>query len=494
MRMMLGMLFLSSFLFQSSNIVTAQDELPARVMATMRKATEYFRGKVAVRGGYVYTYSLDLRQREGEGEASPTEIWIQPPGTPTVGQAYLHAYEVTGEKLFLDAARETAGALIWGQLASGGWTDSIEFDPQGKRANLYRNGQGRAKGRNYSTLDDDKTQSALCFLMQLDRVLAFQDKELHETTQFALKSLLAAQFPNGGFPQGWRAPASAQPIVPASYPEYDWRTENRIKEYWDYYTLNDGLAGTVARTLHQAHQIYGDAAYRTALLRLGDFLLLAQMPEPQPAWAQQYNFQMHPMWARRFEPPAISGSESEDVIETLLFLYQFSGDRKYLNAVGPALAWLKRSELPDGQLARFYELKTNRPLYLTRDTYQLTYDDDQLPTHYSFKKRPKRAKLEQLYLALQADQSEKPGKPSLKSLQTDAERIVSELDKQGRWLATSNRKPYLPESDSLSDKQRMEKQIILSSELFCKNLNRLSDYISATQAKPGNRANNPSRQ
>jgi hypothetical protein len=43
---------------------------------------------------------------------------------------------------------------------------------------------------------------------------------------------------------------------------------------------------------------------------------------------------------------------------------------------------------PDGHLrARFYEFKTNRPLYFTSDsrsTYRLTYDDSDLPDHYSF--------------------------------------------------------------------------------------------------------------
>jgi hypothetical protein len=37
----------------------------------------------------------------------------------------------------------------------------------------------------------------------------------------------------------------------------------------------------------------------------------------------------------------------------------------------------------DGRVARFYELKTNRPLYFTRD-YQLTYNDRDVPTHYAF--------------------------------------------------------------------------------------------------------------
>ena len=90
-------------------------------LATMRKASEYYRGKVALRGGYVYSYSLDLALRYGEGMATPTQIWVQPPGTPTVGLAYLAAYRATGDKFYLDAAREAGEALVYGQSRIRSW-------------------------------------------------------------------------------------------------------------------------------------------------------------------------------------------------------------------------------------------------------------------------------------------------------------------------------------------------------------------------------------
>src|SRR5687768_8429543 len=120
--------------------------------AALRKAVTYYRTEVARHGGYVYYYSPDLARRLGEGVAGPDEIWVQPPGTPTVGMAYLVAYRATGDKEYLAAARETAAALMYGQLASGGWTASIDFNPRGPRVGQYRNGKGR--GKNNSTLDD----------------------------------------------------------------------------------------------------------------------------------------------------------------------------------------------------------------------------------------------------------------------------------------------------------------------------------------------------
>ena len=44
------------------------------------------------------------------------------------------------------------------------------------------------------------------------------------------------------------------------------------------------------------------------------------MPDPQPAWAQQYNADMQPVWSRQFEPTAISGRESQAAMWALLKL------------------------------------------------------------------------------------------------------------------------------------------------------------------------------
>ena len=306
------------------------------VRAAMRKAATYYTTKVASHGGYVYYYSPDLQQRWGEGKAGPNQVWVQPPGTPTVGLAFLKAYAATADRFYLDAAVRAAEALVYGQLKSGGWTNCVDFNPRGDRTSLYRNGQG--KGPNNSTLDDGISEAAMRLLMHVDRELEFKNRPIHEAAQFALSALLAAQFANGGFPQVWTQPVSKPPVVKPSFPSYDWRTEGRVKNYWDMYTLNDNVAGNVVRTLGEAFEVYQDAKYRDALKRLGDFLILAQLPEPQPAWAQQYSYEMHPIWARRFEPPAITGSESQDAIETLMAkIYRVTGDARYLEPIPQAI-------------------------------------------------------------------------------------------------------------------------------------------------------------
>lgn len=443
----------------------------------MHKAAAFFHDRVASHGGYVYYVSADLKQRRGEGVASPDQIWVQPPGTPTVGMAYLKAHQATGDPLYLDAARDAAEALRYGQLNSGGWTNCVDFDPRGERVAKYRNGKGG--GRNFSTLDDDISQAAIRLLVRLDRELGFQDAQIHDAARRALDALLAAQFPNGGFPQGWTGRVSTQPVVAARYPSHDWRTEGKVKNYWDMYTLNDGAAGTVATTLLEAYEIYRDEKYMAALARLGDFLILAQMPDPQPAWSQQYNYNMEPIWARKFEPPAITGGESQDALKTLMLIHRATGDRKYLEPIPRALTYLKRSLLPDGRLARFYELRTNKPLYMARkgEDYTLTHDDSNLPGHYSWKVSSRLAEIEREYNELNRGVRPATPEPDALALERKARAIIQDLDDEGRWISLYEGEPLVGQS------KFPPKTPYLSSEVFRRNIETLSDFLIATRGR-----------
>src|SRR5687767_9032113 len=111
-------------------VLPLQAATPQEARTALRKAVGFFRTNVAVNGTYVWQYSPDLAMREGEGKTTPTQGWVQPPGTPAVGLALLKAFEATKDSYYLDAARETAHGLIQGQLKSGGWSYPIEFDPK----------------------------------------------------------------------------------------------------------------------------------------------------------------------------------------------------------------------------------------------------------------------------------------------------------------------------------------------------------------------------
>jgi PelA/Pel-15E family pectate lyase len=466
----------SAGLCLASHLAGADDPSRDAVLHAMKRAVTYFRTQVARHGGYVYYYSTDLTRRLGEGVAGPEEIWVQPPGTPSVGLGYLAAFDATRDEFYLDAARDAGEALIYGQLQSGGWTASIDFDPRGPRVGQYRGGKGR--GRNNSTLDDGISQTAIRFLVRLDKALDFKDEKVHEAVQVALKALLAAQFTNGAFPQVWTGPVAKQPVMKASYPDYDWRMEGKIKNYWDMYTLNDGLAGTVTAALLDVHAVYQEPKYMEAVARLGDFLILAQMPDPQPAWAQQYSYEMHPIWARRFEPSAVTGGESQDVLETLMKIHRATGDKKYLEPIPRAIAYLKKSLLPDGRLARYYELKTNKPLYMSRrgDEYSLTYDDKDLPDHYGWKVGSRLEAIERKYAAVRESgvrsrEGEAPAEPPISVEHVG--KIIASLDDQGRWIST-----YAGERLTGQPKFKPAEKYI-SSAVFSQHLQSLGAYVAA---------------
>jgi len=366
---------------------------PENLLTAMQQATAYFRSNLSMAGGYASAWSRDLKESHTENRKGPALISIQPPGTPNIGLAMLDAYLENGDPLFLQGAEEAASALDWCQLASGGWTSEFSFELQHARRYHYRRDvdagdlePGKRSAR--SSLDDNKTQSAIRFLLEFANSEAGRDVPgVRRTLDFALDGLLAAQAPNGGWPQHFSGPADADlPVIAAGFPE-EWSRTHPKLDYTIHYTLNDNNLLKVMHLLLQAHRLEQENNQRflDAAKRLGDFLLLAQLPEPQRVWAQQYDFNMHPAWARKFEPPAACSVESFGAMEALYEIWLATGDDRYIATLPEALAWFEKNQINDGEWARLYELQSNRPLYCEADTYLVTYDDSNLPTHYGFK-------------------------------------------------------------------------------------------------------------
>ncbi len=445
--------------------LAAAEPTPEEARAAMRRAAEFFHDRVASGGGYVWRYSSDLEHRQGEAVATSTMIWVQPPGTPAVGDAFLDAFEATGDRYYLQAAQDTAGPLVAGQLVSGGWAYHVELDPARRDRFQYRLDAGvreppdprpaadvggwdvwrrREHERNVTILDDDVTQSTVRFLIRLDRASDSADEGVRNAVTYALESLDRAQYPNGAWSHNYdRFPpctpdAKHYPVVRASYPETWSRTWT--KDWSGCYMLNDRVTTNAILAMLDAYAAYGDQAYLASARRGAGFLLLAQIPDPQPAWAQQYDRHMHPVWDRPFEPPAITGLESQDVLETLLAVYRATGDRKYLRPIPRALDYLRSSQLDDGRLARFYELETNRPLYFERrgKRYDLTHMKGQrLPTHYTFLVDSRLDRIEAEYQRVaapeQAQLAARPRPERTAKLAARVREIVDGLDERGAW-------------------------------------------------------------
>lgn len=478
-----SMVLVQAILLVAGPICTIQAQpVPSQseVAEAMEKAVSFFREKVSVEGGYLWRYSSDLSLREGETAATASMAWVQPPGTPSVGEAYLAAHRRTKEKYLLDAAVETALALVQGQLQSGGWDYRIEFDPPKRSQYAFRvDGKPGERARNVTTLDDNTTQAALRFLMHADQQLEFKNERIHEAALYALESLTKTQYPNGAWPQRFSGPPKAEdfPVIKANYPESwprTWPNEN----YMIYYTLNDNAQADVIDVMFEAAEIYKDSRYSDAARRGGDFLILAQMPEPQPAWAQQYNAKMQPAWARKFEPASVTGGESQGAIRILMAVYRQTGDKKYLEPIPKALDYLKKSELPNKRIPRFLELKTNRPLYFTRQ-YELVYTADDLPTHYSFINPSNVDRLRNEYdRLLKADpsklkaeaQRETSARPTA-DLHAAARKAIDALDERGAWVDSGRLRA--------GDQKTADVTGVISTQTFISNIDTLSRVLAA---------------
>lgn len=103
-----------------SEMAHGDEALRTECSRALRSAVGFFKDQVSTHGGYVYRYSADLSKREGEGKTDRDTVWVQPPGTPAVGLAYLDAFERTREKYLLDAARDAAECLLQGQFGTLG--------------------------------------------------------------------------------------------------------------------------------------------------------------------------------------------------------------------------------------------------------------------------------------------------------------------------------------------------------------------------------------
>jgi hypothetical protein len=270
------------------------------------------------------------------------------------------------------------------------------------------------------------------------------------------------------------ADAASFPVLKDSYPSTWARIYPKV-DYRHFYTFNDNTIADTIGTMLEAARIYGDKRYQQSAEKAGDFIILAQMPDPQPAWAQQYDQNMCPAWARRFEPPSITGGESQGVMRILMTLYRHTGKKKYLEPIPRAIKYLKKSRLPNGRLARFYELRTNKPLYFTKQ-YELTYDDSDLPTHYAFITGSSLDSIEAAYERLKEADYQPPTystEPSpvrlTDKLARQAETVVRQMDARGAWI----------ESGKLRYQEGPDDTKIIRCATFSRNIKILSQFLAA---------------
>ncbi len=374
-------------------------------LAAMKRATRFMLDEAAYKGGYVWSYLPDFSRRWGELEASPTMIWIQPPGTGTVGHLYLDAYHATGDEFYYRAAQSVAAALTAAQQPSGGWNYIHDFaGPQSLQrwydtygANAWRMEEFQHNWRN-STFDDAGTSEAMQFLLRI--YLEKRDRRYRGPLDRAVKLVLDSQYPNGGWPQ--RYPSRAE------------FSKGGRPDYTSYVTFNDDVAGENIKFLVMVRQTLGpNRRIDDAITRGMNTFVALQQPMPQPAWGLQHDLQGRPVGARSYEPRAFATHTTAANLTQLMNFYQLTGDPKFLTRIPEALDWLEKVKLPAPRNGRshptFIEIGTDRPIYVHRrgsnvvnGEYFWDYSPEKTLGHYSAFRQVNLAGLRQRYERLRA--------------------------------------------------------------------------------------------
>jgi len=282
-----------------------------------------------------------------------------------------------------DEAKAIADSVIQYQSPQGGWPKSTDlaYAPKSPK-DIPPPGRGRA-----NSFDNDATTVPMQFLARMTH--ATGGEKYRNSFLRGLDYTLAAQYSNGGWPQ--------------FYP--------LRKGYYSHITYNDDAMIRVMDVVRDV--AIGEVPYdfvdenrrekATKALDLGIACILKTQIKQNgrlTAWCAQYDTKtLEPTWARAYEPPSLSGSESIGIIRFLMKVERPSDE--VVAAIEGAVEWVRRVQMKgwrsdqvkndDGRLerklirdpdapplwARFYELKTNRPLYVDRDS-KFRYDYNEI--------------------------------------------------------------------------------------------------------------------
>jgi hypothetical protein len=394
-----GLLAATCLLTASPVFAQAQ---PARkdVEAEMRRATQFMVDKVAYRGGYLWNYLPDFSRRWGEMEARETMIWLQPPGTSSMGHVFLDAYHATGDEYYYRAAEQVGAALIWGQHPSGGWNYVVDFAGDRGLRDWYATVGAHAwrleEFQHYygnATFDDQVTTDAATFLLRL--YVEKLDARYRAPVDRAVAFVLDSQYPIGGWPQ--RFPLSHE------------FSKHGGADYTSYLTFNDDVVWENVSFLIQCYQVLGDARLLDAINRGMNFFLVSQQGAPNPGWSLQYTLDLKPAAARTYEPLSLATHTTASNIDHLITFYDLTGDTRYLARVPEAIDWLEKVKLAKPDAAgrthpTFIELQTNRALYVHRrgsnianGEYYVDYDPARPLGHYGSTRKIDTAGLRKRY-------------------------------------------------------------------------------------------------
>jgi PelA/Pel-15E family pectate lyase len=270
------------------------------------------------------------------------------------------------------AARDVAANMFLYQSPEGGWPTDVDTTVAPTSEFLAKKPSSRAP-----TIDDGATTVPLRFFARV--VATTGDETLRDAFLKGFDFLLAAQYPNGGWPQYF-------PLR---------------KGYHSHITFNDDAMVDVLELLRDASE--GSAPFdfvdderralaAAAVARGIECILATQIRRGGKllVWCAQHDAEtLEPAWARNFEPPSFSGHESVGVVRFLMAIE--NPDARVIAAVEGASEWLRGAVVrglrverfvgADGKRdvrtladpdappiwARFYDLESVTPIFTGRD-------------------------------------------------------------------------------------------------------------------------------
>jgi PelA/Pel-15E family pectate lyase len=275
-----------------------------------------------------------------------------------------------------DTARKIAEAILSYQAPNGGWSKHVSYDA-GVRARGQSYFSESAEWQWISTIDNSSTTEQMRFLVLADSVKP--DERYRAAYTRGLEYLLAAQFPNGCWPQVW-------PLMGG---------------YHDAATINDDALTNALTTLQAVAN--GNPSFVSETLRdraraavaLGITCALdaqVKVDGKLTAWGQQHDpLTLAPTSARSYELTSLTAQESANLMRFLM--RQRPVTPRLFVAIQSSAEWLKAVKLEGytydfetgrhevagaGPIwARMYEIGTNRPIFSDRNGIKL-YDWNQL--------------------------------------------------------------------------------------------------------------------
>lgn len=346
-----------------SSIGFANSPAREQVLHTMKTASQFMLEKASYRGGFVWSYLPDFSRQWGELEANRTMIWMQPPGTASVGHLMLDAYHATADEFYYQSAQKIAAAIIYAQHSSGGWNYVADYAGEASLKEWYvtigKHAWRLEEFQHYygnATFDDMGTAEAAKFLLRI--FLEKHDEQYRAPLNKAIDFVLNSQYPIGGWPQRF-------PLM------YDHPYSDH-PDYSSFITFNDDVAAENIDFLLMCYQTLGEMRVREPVIRAMNTFIVTQQGQPQPGWALQYTTELQPAAARSYEPRSLHTPTTAENITQLMKFYRLTGDSKFLARIPDALDWLDSLKVADSSKIEgrthpsFIEVGTGRAIFTHR--------------------------------------------------------------------------------------------------------------------------------